>query len=155
MKRTTPRMLSAHIWLAVVASVVATFPVFGGDHAPPTIRKARLRFFGCAIGGLLGFLAIMYLVPHMESIVSLAFLTAAGAALAGWVAAGSERISYAGLQIALAFFMCIFQGFAPDTHFGTIRNRVVGILLGILVTSVVFYNLWPERQASGQKTVAR
>ena len=36
----------------------------------------------------------MYLVPHMESIVSLAFLTAAGAALAGWVAAGSERVGY-------------------------------------------------------------
>ena len=99
--------------------------------------------------------AIMCLVPHMESIVSLAFLTAAGAALAGWVAAGSERISYAGLQIALAFFMCIFQGFAPETHFATIRNRVVGILLGILVTSVVFYNLWPECQAGGEKTLAR
>ena len=109
-----------------------------------TTHKARLRFVGCAIGGSLGFLTIMYLVPHMESIVSLVFLTAAGAALAGWVAAGSERISYAGLQIALAFFMCIFQGFAPDTHFETIRNRFVGILLGILVTSVVFYYLWPE-----------
>jgi hypothetical protein len=112
-----------------------------------TIHKARLRFIGCAIGGSMGFLAIMYLVPRMESIVSLAFLTAVGAALAGWVAAGSERISYAGLQIALAFFMCIFQGFAPDTNFETIRNRVVGILLGILVSSVVFYNLWPEREA--------
>jgi uncharacterized membrane protein YccC len=120
-----------------------------------TMGKARLRFIGCAIGGLLGFLAIMYLVPHMESIVSLAFLTAAGAALAGWVAAGSERISYAGLQLALAFFMCIFQGFAPNTDFATIRNRVVGILLGILVTSVVFYNLWPERQVGGERTLAR
>ena len=69
--------------------------------------------------------------------------------------AGSERISYAGLQIALAFLMCIFLGFAPDTDFNTIRNRVVGIFLGILVTSVVFYNLWPERQAGGEKTVAR
>ncbi len=135
------------------AFITCCFIALEGTRA--TIRKARLRFVGCAIGGLLGFVAIMYLVPHMESIVSLAFLTAAGAALAGWVAAGSERISYAGLQIALAFFMCIFQGFAPDTHFGTIRNRVVGILLGILFTSVVFYNLWPERQAGGEKTVAR
>ena len=112
-----------------------------------TIRKARLRFVGCAIGGLLGFLAIMYLVPHMESIVSLAFLTAAGTALAGWVAAGSQRIAYAGLQIALAFFMCIFQGFAPDTDFNKIRNRLVGIVLGIVVTSVVFQYLWPERES--------
>jgi uncharacterized membrane protein YccC len=112
-----------------------------------TLYKARLRLTGCAVGGLLGFLAIMYLVPHMESIVSLALLTAAGSAIAGWVAAGSKRIAYAGLQIALAFYMCIFQGFAPDTHFATIRNRLVGIVLGIVVTSVIFQYLWPEPEA--------
>ena len=39
MKRTTPRMLSAHICLAAVASVVATFPVFGGAHAPHSPDK--------------------------------------------------------------------------------------------------------------------
>ncbi len=119
-----------------------------------TMRKARLRLAGCAIGGLLGFLAILYLVPCMETIVSLVLLTAAGAALAGWVAAGSPRIAYAGLQIALAFFMCIFQGFAPDTHFATIRNRVVGIVLGILVSAVVFQYLWPEREAGGERRAA-
>jgi len=117
-----------------------------------TLRKARLRLTGCAIGGLLGFLSIMYLVPHMESIVSLVLLTAAGTALAGWVAAGSVRIAYAGLQIAFAFFMCIFQGFAPDTDFNTIRNRIVGIVLGIIVSSVVFNYLWPERE---EESVAR
>jgi multidrug resistance protein MdtO len=66
--------------------------------------------------------------------------------IAGWVAAGSARIAYAGLQIALAFFMCIFQGFSPETDFDTIRNRIVGIVLGILVTSIVFHYLWPERE---------
>ncbi len=109
-----------------------------------TIRKAWLRLAGCALGGALGFLSIIYLIPHMESIVSLALLTAAGSALAAWIAAGSERISYAGLQIALAFFLCIFQGFAPDTDFDTIRNRVVGIVVGILVSSAVFRYVWPE-----------
>lgn len=112
-----------------------------------TLRKARLRLIGCCVGGLLGFLSIMYLVPRMESIVSLVLLTAAGTALAGWVAAGSQRIAYAGLQIALAFFMCIFQGFTPDTDFDKIRNRLVGIVLGIVVTSVVFQYLWPERES--------
>lgn len=118
-----------------------------------TMRKARLRLVGCATGGSLGFLAIMYLIPHMQSIVALVFLTAAGAALAAWVAAGSVRISYAGLQIALAFFMCIFQGFAPDTDFNTIRDRIVGIVLGILVSSVVFQFLWPERESFNGQTV--
>jgi multidrug resistance protein MdtO len=117
------------------------------ESAGATIRKATLRLVGCAVGGTLGFLSIVYLVPHMESIVSLALLTAAGSALAAWIAGGSERVSYAGLQIALAFFLCIYQGFAPDTQFHTIRDRLVGIVLGIVVMSVVFRFLWPETAA--------
>lgn len=113
-----------------------------------TIHKGWLRLAGCLVGGALGFLSIMYLVPHMENIVSLVLLTAAGATLAGWVAAGSQRIAYGGLQIALAFFMCIFQGFAPDTNFTTIRDRLVGIILGLVVSSTIFLYLWPERESN-------
>src|SRR5262249_12304268 len=66
-------------------------------------------------------------------------------AIAGWVAAGSELISYAGLQIAFAFFYSIFQGYAPDTDLDNVRDRVVGILFGLIVTGVVFAYIWPER----------
>jgi len=111
-----------------------------------TLRKGALRIAGCLAGGSLGFLSIMYLIPRMESIVSLAFLIAAVTALAAWVAAGSERIAYGGLQIALAFYMCVLQGFAPSTDFDTIRDRLVGILLGIAVTTLAFRYLWPEGQ---------
>ena len=37
-------------------------------------------------------------------------------------------ISYAGLQLAFAFFYSVFQGYAPDTDLDNVRNRVVGIL---------------------------
>lgn len=117
-----------------------------------TMRKGWLRFIGCSTGGLLGFLAIMYLIPHMETIVSLVLLTAAVSVPAGWIAAGSERISYGGLQMAFAFFMCIFQGFAPATNFTTIRDRVVGIMFGIFVSAVVFRHIWPEHAAEQSRT---
>jgi multidrug resistance protein MdtO len=65
--------------------------------------------------------------------------------IAGWVAAGSERISYAGLQIAFAFFYSVFQGYAPDTDLDNVRNRVIGILLGLIVTAFVFQYIWPEQ----------
>jgi hypothetical protein len=39
----------------------------------------------------------------------------------------------------------MFQGFAPDTDLDKIRDRTVGILVGIAVTTVIFYYLWPER----------
>jgi len=83
-------------------------------------------------------------------------LTAVGTALAGWVAMGSDRSSYAGLQAAFAFYMCIFQGFAPETNFTTIRDRLVGIALGIVVSTIVFHHLWPERAIDGLRlTLAR
>jgi multidrug resistance protein MdtO len=73
-------------------------------------------------------------------------------AIAGWVAAGSERISYAGLQMAFAFFYSIFQGYAPDTDLDNVRNRVVGILFGLVVTGLVFHYIWPQWSERGGAT---
>jgi hypothetical protein len=111
-----------------------------------TLRKGWLRLGGCLIGGALGFLSILYLVPRMESIASLVLLTAVVSALAGWVAAGSPRIAYAGLQIAFAFYLALFQSFAPATDLDVIRDRVAGIVLGIVVMTLVFRYLWPEQE---------
>jgi multidrug resistance protein MdtO len=114
------------------------------ENTGATMRKGWLRLTGCLTGGLLAFLAILYLIPHMESITSLVLLIAAVSAVAGWIAAGGERISYGGLQLAFAFFLGIFQGFAPGTDFDTIRDRVAGIVLGIFVSAIVFRYIWPE-----------
>ena len=54
---------------------------------------------------------------------------------------------YAGLQITSAFFDNVFQGSAPDINLDNIRNRVVGILCGLLVTGLVFQYIWTERAA--------
>ena len=84
----------------------------------------------------------------MEAVCGLvtSLLTAAVSTIAGWVAAGSQRIAYAGLQIAFAFYLAIFQGFAPGTNLDVIRDRVAGIVLGIVVTTVFFCYLWPEEE---------
>jgi multidrug resistance protein MdtO len=84
-------------------------------------------------------------MPHMETIASLVVVVACASAIAGWVATGSERINYAGLQIAFAFFYGLFQGFKPDTDLDNVRDRVVGILFGLIVTGLVFKYIWPER----------
>jgi uncharacterized membrane protein YccC len=121
-----------------------------------TIYKSWLRFFGCLTGGLMGYLAIFLLVPQMESITSLVFLTAAVSALLGWVAAGSERIAYAGLQAAFAFYLCLFQGYEPGTNLTIVRDRVVGILLGTVASAIVFRYVWPEHAADDlRRTLGR
>src|SRR5438132_5918995 len=110
-----------------------------------TLHKGVLRMGGCIIGGALALFTIVFLMPHMDTIASLIVVVACASAIAGWVAAGSERISYGGLQIALAFFYSVFQGYAPDTDLDNVRNRVVGILFGLVVTGLVFRYIWPER----------
>src|SRR5262249_14155678 len=110
-----------------------------------TLYKGMLRIVGCVIGGAFAVFSIIFLVPHMETIASLVVLVAAVSAIAGWIATGSERISYAGFQIAFAFFLSMFQGYAPDTDLDKIRDRVVGILIGLAVTTFVFHYIWPEQ----------
>ena len=109
-----------------------------------TLHKGVLRMGGCIIGGALALFTIVFLMPHMVTIASLVVLVAGASAIAGWVAAGSEMISYAGLQIAFAFFYSVFQGYAPDTDLDNVRNRVVGILFGLIVTGLIFRYIWPE-----------
>src|SRR6266404_2331129 len=109
-----------------------------------TLHKGVLRIGGCVIGGALALFTIVLLMPHMVTIASLVVVVACASAIAGWVATGSELISYAGLQIAFAFFYSVFQGYAPDTDLDNVRDRVVGILFGLIVTGVVFAYIWPE-----------
>ena len=109
-----------------------------------TLHKGILRVGGCMIGGALALFTIVFLMPHMVTIASLVVVVACASAVAGWVATGSEMISYAGLQIAFAFFYSVFQGYAPDTDLDNVRNRVVGILFGLIVTGLVFRYIWPE-----------
>src|SRR6266446_7409966 len=109
-----------------------------------TLHKGVLRIGGCIIGGALALFTIVFLMPHMVTIASLVVVVACASAIAGWVATGSEMISYAGLQIAFAFFYSVFQGYAPDTDLDNVRNRVIGILFGLIVTGLVFRYIWPE-----------
>jgi hypothetical protein len=120
-----------------------------------TLHKGILRMGGCIIGGALALFTIVFLMPHMVTIASLIVVVACASAVAGWVAAGSEMISYSGLQIAFAFFYSVFQGYAPDTDLDNVRNRVVGILFGLIVTGVVFKYIWPERTIDRMRDALR
>jgi multidrug resistance protein MdtO len=126
-----------------IRTCIVTCMIVGLTSEGATIQKATLRLSGALVGALLGFLSILLLIPGMVSITSLVLVVAAGTVLAGWVNLGSARISYAGVQIAFAFYVCVIQGFAPNWHFDTIRDRLVGILLGNTVITLVFLHVWP------------
>jgi multidrug resistance protein MdtO len=86
---------------------------------------------------------MIFVIPYLTSITALMVVVFAGALAAGYVSAGSERISYAGFQIAFAFFLCVIQGPSPAFDLSTARDRIIGILLGNVVAYLVFINVWP------------
>jgi multidrug resistance protein MdtO len=130
-------------WPGLLTSIVTVFFVALGS-VGETVHKLVLRISGALIGGLLAGLSIVFVLPHFDDIGQLCALTAVVALFAGWVATSSERLSYAGMQIALAFFMGLLQTYSPATDLTVLRDRVVGILLGNVVMTLVFSGLWPE-----------
>jgi multidrug resistance protein MdtO len=134
-------------WPGMRTSIVTCFFVALGSLGE-TVHKLVLRLSGALIGGLIAGLCIVFVLPHMTDIGQLCLLIAVVSAGAGWVATSSELLSYAGLQIAFAFFLGILQGYGPATDLTVLRDRVAGIVLGNLVITLVFTLLWPESATS-------
>jgi multidrug resistance protein MdtO len=114
-----------------------------------TVHKLLLRLSGAVIGGLIAGLCIVFVLPHLTDIGQLCLLIFAVSVGAAWVATSSELLSYAGMQIAFAFFLGILQGYAPATDLTVLRDRVAGILLGNIVITIVFSSFWPQSARSG------
>lgn len=127
------------IHTAMVTCYVASLGTAGD-----TVHKLALRITGCLIGALMGVISIVYLLPHLETVGGLMLLVFAATWVAGWVAAGSRKISYAGVQIGLAYTLSVLQGFGPTTDLDTARDRVIGILIGNVAVYLVSVFLWPK-----------
>ena len=114
-----------------------------------TVHKLVLRLSGAVIGGLIAGLCIVFVLPHLTDIGQLCLLIFAVSVGAAWVATSSELLSYAGMQIAFAFFLGVLQGYAPATDLTVLRDRVAGILLGNIVITIIFSSFWPQSARSG------
>jgi multidrug resistance protein MdtO len=135
-------------WPGLRTSVVTCFFV-ALSSLGETVHKLLLRLSGAVIGGLIAGLCIVFVLPHLTDIGELCLLIAAVSVGAAWVATSSELLSYAGMQIAFAFFLGVLQGYAPATDLTVLRDRVAGILLGNIVITIVFSSFWPQSARSG------
>jgi len=149
LKATFASMLCYVLYTALdwpgIHTCVITCAVVALTSTGATIHKATLRLAGALSGGALALLATVFIVPHLESIGGLLLVIAPVVAVSAWIAAGSERTAYFGWQLAFAFFLCALHGYGPNDDVTLVRDRLVGILLGIAVMSVVFNFVWPER----------
>jgi multidrug resistance protein MdtO len=140
-------VMSMTDWPGIHTCIITCFFVALGT-VGDTLHKATLRFVGCLIGAGLGLGAILLLVPDMTDLGDLFLLLAPITLLAAWVGYGSERISYAGWQIGLAFYLVVLQGYGPTIDMYTARDRTIGILFGNIVVFVIFTTIWPVSVAN-------
>ncbi len=124
---------------AVTTCFVTALSTIGSSH-----QKQILRIVGALAGGALGLGAQVFVLPYLDSIGDFTLLFGAVTIAAAWIATSGPRLSYVGVQVALAFYIISLQEFKIQTALAPVRDRVVGILLGLLVMWVVFDQLWAE-----------
>ena len=131
------------IYTSVITCMVCSLSTIGAS-----TQKGVLRFAGAAIGGLMGVFTLIYVFPHLDSLGGFWLPFGAGTAVAAYVNFGSPRLSYCGYQIGIAFYKVVLQGYGPATELKVIKNRLLGIALGLLVFGWIDTQLWPVRAAA-------
>ena len=106
-------------------------------------QKQFLRLGGAILGGfVLGMGAQVFVLPYLDSITGFTVLFAVVSGISAWIATSTPRLSYLGVQMALAFYLINLQEFAPQYSLAIARDRIVGVLLGLVCMWLVFDRLW-------------
>jgi multidrug resistance protein MdtO len=117
-------------------------------------QKQVLRLSGAAIGGFIfGMGAQVFVLPYLDTIAGFTVLFAFVTAIAAWIATSSPRLSYLGVQLALAFYLVNMQEFAIQTSLSVARDRVFGVLLGVVSMGLFFDLLWARKPVNEMQTV--
>lgn len=135
----------------MLSSLIVAQPSLGA-----TRRRAIMRIGGAALGSAIALVMVVWVVPRIDGIVGLLMMSLPVIALGAWVSAGSERISYAGTQLVFTFALAMLDQFGPETNLTEIRDRMVGVLIGVAVSAVVHASIWPEAEGEAlRQRVAR
>jgi multidrug resistance protein MdtO len=140
------------IFPSVLTCIVTALGTVGSS-----LQAQFLRLAGFVVGGLvLGITAQILILPAIDSIFGFALFFAVGTAIAAWFATSSPRLSYFGVQMALAFYFVNLQDFKFQTDLTVARDKVVGVFLGILAMGFIFNRLGTKSDAEQlQKLLVR
>ena len=126
-------------WPGIGQTCVLTCIVTALSTIGASLQAQFLRFAGFVAGGLvMGISAQILILPAIDSIFGFALFFAAGTAIAAWFATSSPRLSYFGVQMALSFYFVNLQDFYFQTDLTIARDKVMGVLLGILAMGFIF-----------------
>ncbi len=108
-------------------------------------QKQILRIAGAVVGGFVfGLGSQIFILPYIDSIAGFAVLFAVVSACAAWVSTSSPRLSYAGLQIVVAYYFINLSEFSIQLSLSVARDRAIGVLLGISMMWLVFERFYPQ-----------
>jgi multidrug resistance protein MdtO len=123
---------------SITTCLLTALSTVGSSH-----QKQVLRFAGAIGGGVVaGIGAQVFLLPGLDSIAGFTLLFVVVTGIAAWFATSGPRLSYFGVQFAVAFYLIHLQEFTIQTSLAVARDRVAGILLGLFMMWLVFDQLW-------------
>jgi multidrug resistance protein MdtO len=106
-------------------------------------QKQVLRFAGAIVGGFgIGIGSQIFILPYIDSIAGFTVVYIVAITVAAWFATSSPRLSYFGVQLAVAFCLINLLEFKFQTSLAVARDRVVGVLLGLFMMWLFFDHLW-------------
>jgi multidrug resistance protein MdtO len=133
---------NAKAWPGISTSIMTCF-LTALSTVGSSRQKQILRLCGAIVGGVVvGIGAEVFILPHLDSIAGFTLLFSAVTIVAAWFATSSPRLSYFGVQLALAFYLVNVSDFSVQTSLEPARDRVIGVLLGLLMMWLVFDQLW-------------
>ncbi len=117
-------------------------------------QKQFLRLAGTILGGVIfGMGAQIFILPYLDSIAGFTMLFVVVTLIASWIATSTPRLSYLGVQLALAFFLINLQEFTIQTSLAIARDRVFGVFLGLSFMWLLFDRLWVRNALDETQTV--
>jgi multidrug resistance protein MdtO len=140
-------------WAGLSTSVLTCF-ITALSTIGSSRQKQVLRFAGTCIGGFVfGMGAQIFVLPYVDSIVGFTVLFAFVTAISAWLQTASARLSYLGVQLALAFYLIHLQEFTIQTSLSIARDRVFGVLLGLVSMWLLYDRLWVRNALDEMQTV--
>jgi multidrug resistance protein MdtO len=139
-------------WPGIGTTAVLTCIVTALSTVGTSLQAQFLRLAGFVVGGLvMGISAQILILPGIDTIFGFALFFAAGTAIAAWFATSSPRLSYFGVQIALSFYFVNLTDPRIQTDLTIARDKLVGVLLGILAMGFFFNRFGTKSDAEQLK----
>ena len=94
--------------------------------------------------------AVIHATGHarLDNIVELLFVLAPIFLLGAWIATSSERSSYIGTQMVVTFALATLENvLAQCTTRWKFAIAPLGIIIGTVVSAVIYTFVWPESEA--------